>query len=379
MKTRKAVLAKPAKFVFKPGAATLRKDDLPVMIERLTAEYDVVAPVVRDFSIALEKIKSANELARGYRDVQSPGRYVLEKTDEPMIFTYANGQESPKKFIHPSRLLMFKGARKDGLFDVIEEDEPERKLAFFGIHPCDRQSILVLDRTYITDHPDPYYLRRRGDAFVAVVNCTRPGATCFCASMGTGPKADRGFDIALTELADAFFIEPGSPKGMAMMSKLPTKPATQAELSQAGFWIEDALLHMGRTLNTTDLPQILLRELDHPHWDIMKDWCVGCTNCTIVCPTCFCYTIADKVDLSLQSFKRERYWDSCFSWQFTEVHGCNFRENLRQRYRHWVCHKLSYWVEQYGVFGCVGCGRCITWCPVGIDIVDVATTVRGGV
>lgn len=371
-------MVRPARAAFKNGIVSLRKPDLPILVGVLSEEYDVIAPVVRDFSIALEKVNSFDEVARGYRDVQYPARYHLEKTDEPMFFTYANGQESPKKFLHPARLSMFKGKLNDGAFDIVEEPGPERKLAFFGIRPCDRQSILVLDRTFIADHPDSFYLRRRKDSFVAVVNCTRPGNLCFCASMGSGPKADHGFDLALTELEDAFLVEPGSEKGAAILGRLPTRPVGEKEMDRAAFLLEDATRHMGRYLQAVGLPQMLRSNLEHRHWDTLKDWCVGCTNCTMVCPTCFCYTISDKVDLGLHGFDRERHWDSCFSWQFTEVHGCNFRESLRQRYRHWACHKLGYWVEQYGVFGCVGCGRCISWCPVGIDIVDVANTIRGG-
>lgn len=374
---KKSVVTRPGRAAFKRGTVSIRRDHLPTIVDVLLEQYDVVAPVVRDFSIALEKIRSFDQIARGYRDVQYPARYQLEKTDEPAVFTYTNGQESPKKFLHPSRLVMFKGKLKHDGFDVTEDQGPERKLAFFGIRPCDRQSILVLDKTFITEHSDPYYLRRREGSFIATINCTRPGSVCFCASMGSGPKADRGFDLALTELEDSFLIEPGSEKGMQVLDKVPTQPADEGEIDHAIFLLEDATRHMGRYLNTVGLPQILRANLEHPHWDIMKDWCVGCTNCTIVCPTCFCYTISDKVDIGLRGFERERYWDSCFSWQFAEVHGCNFRENLRQRYRHWACHKLGYWVEQYGVFGCVGCGRCITWCPVGIDIVDVANTIQG--
>ncbi len=375
---KKSVLARPGRAAFVRGTVSVDKEQIPILIDVLAREYDVIAPVVRDFSIALEKINSFDQLARGYKDVQYPARYQLEKTDEPLIFTYANGQESPKKFLHPSWLSMFKGKLHDDSLAVDEEPGPARKFAFFGIRPCDRQSILVLDKTFITSHPDSFYLKRRSGSFIAVVNCTRPSAVCFCASMGSGPKADRGFDLALTELADSFIVEPGSSKGMQVLESLTTRPASDKELDDATSLLEDAVRHMGRTLNTVGLPQILRSNLEHPHWDIMKDWCIGCTNCTMVCPTCFCYTISDKVDLGLRGFERERHWDSCFAWQFTEIHGCNFRETLRQRYRHWACHKIGYWVEQYGVFGCVGCGRCITWCPVGIDIVDVANTIRGG-
>ena len=352
------------------------KGALSDLIDSLSRQYDLVAPVARDGAIALGTITSVDQLARGYRDVQTPGHYRLEKADDGMIFSYANGMESPKKYLHPSRLTFCTGELHEGGFDLVEEPAPARRLAFLGIRPCDRQSILVLDRTFYAQHVDAHYHARRTDSFVAVVNCTRPGDLCFCASMGSGPKADRGFDLALTELSDGFLIDSGSARGTEIVERLPVRYATDEERFRGASGIAYAAKHMGRALDTAGLPQILRARLDHPHWDLMKNWCIGCTNCTIVCPTCFCYSIADHIDFRQRKVSRERMWDSCFTWQFTEVHGCNFRETLRSRYRHWACHKLGYWVEQYGVFGCVGCGRCITWCPVGIDITDVGTAVR---
>ncbi|MBI4318273.1 MAG: 4Fe-4S dicluster domain-containing protein [Chloroflexi bacterium] len=369
-------LAQLANIAFSADAVRVDKRVLADLVDILAQEHDVVAPVARDGSIALGKITRIDQLAKGYRDVQSPGHYRLEEAADAGVFSYANGMESPKKYLHPSRLTICAGQLHRGGFEFEEEPPPVRKLAFLGIRPCDCQSILVLDKTFLSQHVDEHYRSRREGSFVAVVNCTRPGDLCFCASMGSGPKADRGFDLALTELKDGFLVEPGSDTGWEVLRQLTTRKASQDERLAAASAIADTAAHMGRTLDTSALPQLLRGGLDHPHWDLMKSWCIGCANCTMVCPTCFCYSIADQIDFKQRRLSRERVWDSCFTWQFTEVHGCNFRDTLRSRYRHWACHKLGYWVEQYGVFGCVGCGRCITWCPVGIDITAVATSVR---
>jgi len=357
----------------------LAKGDLSRLVAALQADYDVVAPMYEDEAIVLGKIASPGDVAVGYRDHQRPGHYRLEKADDGRYFGYNNGPDSPKKLLHPARLELFSGElHSDGGFTLAEEPGPPRKLAFFGIRPCDAFAVLVLDKTFLQNpNVDQPYRRRREGSFLAVLNCTTPGDTCFCASMGTGPRVETGYDLRLTELSGGFLIEAGTPEGAAILGRLPARPASGAEITEADWLLAEAIPRMGRTLNTHNLPGILRGALEHPHWDFMKTWCIGCTNCTIVCPTCFCNDTHDRIDLNLRQVARERVWDSCFSWQFAEVHGGNARSELKYRYRHWVTHKLSYWVEQYGVSGCVGCGRCVTWCPVGIDITEVATIIRG--
>lgn len=357
----------------------LAKQDLGRLIAALQVDYDVIAPRYGDGSVVLAKIASPGEIAVGYRDQQQPGHYRIAKADDGRYFGYNNGPDSPKKFLHPARMRLYSGAlQADGGFTVTPEPGIPRPLAFFGLRPCDSFAVLVLDKTFLQNpNVDQPYRRRRSGSFLAVLNCTTPGNTCFCASMGTGPRAGVGYDLRLTELPARFLIEAGSPAGAAILGRLPARPAGDAEVAEADRLIAAAIPQMGRKLNTHNLPQVLREGLEHPHWDFMKTWCIGCTNCTIVCPTCFCNDTHDSVDLNLRHVARERVWDSCFRWQFAEVHGGNARSELKYRYRHWAVHKLGYWVEQYGVFGCVGCGRCLTWCPVGIDITAVATVVRG--
>lgn len=360
-----------------PRPVVLRKQDLGQMVDLLAKKYDVVAPVAEDAAIVLKKVSSLEEVAIGWRDMQAPGRYALERDKNGLYFGYGNGQTSPKSFLHPGRLTLFEAFWRDDGFEVREPPPPERPLAFFAIHSCDRQAILVLDRTFITEQPDRYYTERRTGSLVIVSNCIRPSNTCFCASMSSGPWPETGFDIRMTELSDEFLLEAATRRGQEILDRLPVRDANGAQVDRAQHLLTAAVGMMGRTLDTTDLPRILMGSLDHPYWDVMDDWCIGCTNCTMVCPTCFCNDIRDIPDIKGDHVVRERVWDSCFAQQFAEVHFCNFRPNLRERYRHWCCHKLGYWVPQYGVMGCVGCGRCLTWCPVGIDISAVATRIRG--
>ncbi len=362
-------------------AGVLPKQDLPALITLLQESHEVVAPTYSPEGrcILLERITSPRQIATGYRDHQRPGHYTIQKGDGELLFGYANGPHSPKRFLHPGRLTLFTGEWNDRGFSLSVPPKPDRPYAFFGIRPCDSFGIQVLDRTFLrVANVDVHYRARRAGAFIAVVNCTEPSEVCFCASMGTGPRAESGYDLRLTEMAEDFLVESGTGRGAAVLARLPARAAASVQLAEADRLIREAVPRMGRTLNTRNLPKILRQGLEHPHWDVMKDWCVGCTNCTIVCPTCFCNDVQDHVDLELRRVRRDRVWDSCFALQFAEMRGVNPREELKHRYRHWCVHKLGYWVEQYGVFGCVGCGRCLTWCPVGIDITQVAAEIRGG-
>ncbi len=360
-----------------PRPALLEKGALPRLVEALQEDYDVVAPVVGEGAIQLSLISSSEELALGYVDRQSPGHYRLERAADGRLFSYVNGADSPKKYLFPAHQVLFTGEIRPDGFTMVEEPGPPRPLAFFGMRPCDRQAVRVLDKTFLSQPPDAFYRKRREGAFFLVANCGRLGELCFCESMGSGPRARTGFDLALTELSGDFLLEPGSDRGQAILQRLPVRAPTTAALMAAEAACDEAMRGIHKTLNTVNLPAILRSELDHPYWDFMDDWCVGCGNCTAVCPTCFCNSIFDRMDVSRQRVERVRVWDVCFTQQFAEVHGGNFRPDLRARYRHWCLHKLSYWLEQYAVFGCVGCGRCITWCPVRIDIAEVATVIRG--
>ena len=215
-------------------------------------------------------------------------------------------------------------------------------------------------------------------AFIIAVNCAQAAATCFCTSMKTGPKAVLGFDLALTELADTFVVEVATERGRALMAEVPCREADDVKIAAAAHVVRDTENQIKRRLDTSDLPGLLYNNLEHPRWDDVADRCLSCTNCTMVCPTCFCHSIEDVPDLDSQRSQRVRVWDSCFNFDHAHTAGGNMRPDIRSRYRQWLTHKLASWIDQYGVSGCVGCGRCITWCPVAIDITEEVAAIRGG-
>ncbi|HEU4729406.1 MAG TPA: 4Fe-4S dicluster domain-containing protein, partial [Kofleriaceae bacterium] len=256
-----------------------------------------------------------------------------------------------------------------------------RKVAFIGARACELAAIAVQDRVLRDGaHPDADYRARREDVFVLAVHCGSPAGTCFCVSMGTGPRARQGYDLAATELLDRtghrFVVEVGSDRGAAILGRVASRPAGADDTAAAAAVTDDAASRMGRTMQTAGLRDALMDNLEHPRWQAVADRCLGCTNCTMSCPTCFCTNVEDTTDLSGDHATRTRRWDSCFTADFAYVHGGSVRPSLRARYRQWLTHKLATWHDQFGTSGCVGCGRCITWCPVGIDITEEVAAIR---
>ena len=201
------------------------------------------------------------------------------------------------------------------------------------------------------------------------VQCTRAGSTCFCASMGTGPEVTAGHDIVLTELDDGYVAAAGSDEGARSWPGWASRQPPGRRPPAAGAGAAAARAAQGRPVVVEGLRDRLMDQLDNPRWAEVADRCLACSNCTMVCPTCFC--TERRARLRPRRRRRratERRWDSCFTGDFARVAGGNFRPRRQDRYRQWLTHKFATWVDQFGTSGCVGCGRCITWCPVGIDV-----------
>lgn len=348
-------------------------DDLGLLIGELRSRgYRVFGPTVSDNAIVLAEIEGAHELPVGWGVDVAPGTYRLRARTDRAAFGHSAGPQSWKQFLHPARQRVWSS---DG-----DTEPAEAPYAFLGVRGCDLAAIGVLDRVLAgAAHPDASYTARRDGAFIIGVNCTEPGGLCFCSSMGTGPACGPGYDIVLTErvLTEraesdtvTYLAEAGSPAGADVLSALPHRAAEPAERRAAVAAVVDAASAMGRAMPQGDLRQLLIDSRQSPHWDEVASRCLTCGNCTMVCPTCFCTSTSEVTDLTGEHAERWMEWASCFELDFTFVHEGPVRKSGPSRYRHWLTHKLSSWHDQFGSSGCVGCGRCIAWCPTGIDITE---------
>ncbi|EPQ77276.1 4Fe-4S dicluster domain-containing protein [Mycobacterium marinum] len=355
------------------GAALLDMAGLRRLVEVLMErQYRVVGPTLRDNAIVLAELESADDLPRGWGVDVAPGHYRLRRRDDDAAFGHSAGPQSWKQFLHPPRQRMWAGTR-DG--DGAAESEPEApRYAFLGVRGCDLAAIATLGGVLgRSDYPDSAFVGRRRQIFVVAVNCTEPGGVCFCASMGTGPGVGPGYDLALTERVGSdgvgYVVDVGSPQGADVLAALPHHSASSGDVASARADVEAAADRMGRQMPEVDLRDLLLRSRESPQWEEVASRCLTCGNCTMVCPTCFCTSTEDVSDLTGEHAERWRHWASCFEFDFTYVHGGgSVRQSGASRYRHWLTHKLATWHDQFGMSGCVGCGRCIAWCPTGIDI-----------
>jgi len=345
--------------------------------------YEVVGPTIREGAVVYEHLNSVRDLPVGWTDEQDGGSYRLKKRSDAALFGYAVGPHSWKKYLHPPAVKLWQITRNGNGLTIQEEKPAPQKLAFLGVRACELHAIAIQDKVFLGgDFVDANYQRRREGVLLIAVNCGQAAKTCFCASMNAGPQATSGFDLAMTEVLEDgnhyFVMEAGTAAGAEILQKLPCQAATEQHKQKAASIHENTARQMGRSMDTAGLKELLYRNYEHARWENVAARCLTCGNCTMVCPTCFCTTVEDATDLEGEHAERWQKWDSCFSVDFSYIHGGSVRNTTKARYRQWMTHKLATWIDQFGSSGCVGCGRCITWCPVGIDITEEVRAIREG-
>jgi sulfhydrogenase subunit beta (sulfur reductase) len=343
--------------------------------------YRLIGPQLREGAIVYDELASIDDLPAGWTDEQEGGTYRLRKRDDGALFGYAVGPHSWKKFLFPPVMRQWHAQRKETGVQFIPEEEKAPRYAFIGVRSCELHAIAVQDKVFMGEKfVDQVYAERRSNAFIVALNCSQAGGTCFCVSMKTGPKAQAGFDLALTEVIENqhhyFVVEVGSEAGAQFLAQISHRRTTEQERTAAEQVVQQTALRMGRFMETAEIKELLYRNYEHPRWDIVASRCLSCANCTMVCPTCFCSTVEEVTDVTGEHAERWRQWDSCFHVNFSYIAGGSIRPSTKSRYRQWMTHKLATWIDQFGTSGCVGCGRCITWCPVAIDITEEVRAIR---
>ncbi len=339
--------------------------------------FQVIGPTLRDGAVVCDLIEKLEDLPTGWGDEQDSGRYRLVRRGDGRVFGFNLGPQAWKRFLHPPEVLMFE-ARTDGhAWQLSRDTASPPRYALLGVRACELAALELHDRVFLSGKfIAPDYRARRQSTFIVAVNCGQAARTCFCASLGTGPRATRGYDLCLTELPNGFVVETGSAAGAQVLEELERREATAEDLAAAAAAVAEAG-KQARALDTAGLKELLYDSFDVPRWEKIAARCFACGNCTLVCPTCFCSTVEDSTDISCRFADRWRKWDSCFTENFSYIHGGTLRSSVKSRYRQWLTHKLAAWQDQYGAPGCVGCGRCITWCPGKIDITQEVAALRG--
>ncbi|WP_295797494.1 4Fe-4S dicluster domain-containing protein [uncultured Microbulbifer sp.] len=363
----------------------LQAEHLEKLIQVIRGEgYQMLGPVLRDGAIVYDQITTTQDLPRGWSDSQEKGFYRVEPGNTGAYFGYAVGPTSWKKFLQLPQRQVWRAQKTDDGLDFVQIVEEAPALAFLGIRSCELHAIGIQDRVFVDDQfCNEDYAHRRDRVLMIAVNCTSPAATCFCTSMNTGPEVTANTDLALTEVINDeehyFLIASESYRGGQILQQLPLTPAAERHLKAAESAVQSAVYKMEqgpRSLDRAGVKDLLYRNYESPAWDLVAERCLSCANCTMACPTCFCSDVQDTTDLSGEHAERWERWDSCFTGDFSYITGGSVRPDTRSRYRQWMTHKLATWHDQFGSSGCVGCGRCITWCPVGIDITEEVQRIQ---
>ena len=328
----------------------LRRDKLSRFVERLIGDYEVIAPI----------------------DELSYGR-IASASD--MCLTSGKPMESLKEFFLPQREVLFQYRYEAGEVTLVDPPAPTcGPRVIFGARPCDAAALTILDKVFCWDFLDSSYIERRENTTIITLACDQPGATCFCVSVGGSPVGTEGADLLLIPLEDVYHIEIITERGRALVEQYGDLLEESERLSDR----QRALLEsewsgrLDKKMDVENLPEIL--DFDNPIWETIAQQCIDCSICTFLCPTCHCFDIQDEGGPS--AGERVRIWDSCASRLFTRMAVHQPRPTHASRYRQRIMHKFQYYPQNFDEFLCVGCGRCIQYCPMGVDITTVVQTLR---
>lgn len=332
----------------------LPKEQLDLFAAVLQQFGEVHAPVERDGGYAFERLER-----------WSDARLRYDRTILP-----------PKKYFLPPRETLFTYDAEHGY--RARSEDLDRTVILFGVHACDIYGINILDQVFGGEYPDPYYRARRRNVGIIGIDC-EPDAHCFCHSM-RADFVDHGFDLFFYDIGDHYLTLVGTALGddMVLATGSLFEEVAEADIAEYKRRSSEKRDAFQLDVDIRDLPEIFELEYENEMWDELGEKCLSCGSCSMVCPTCYCYDVKDTVDPGSESGSRLRCWDSClFSSHAAVAGGENFRASRGDRIKFRFYHKQRGFVAEYGRPSCVGCGRCIVACPVGIHIAHVLSELRG--
>lgn len=323
----------------------------------------------------IEFLREISEFGEVYGPVKKVDSYIFAK-EEPERFSFDALRTiiSPKKFFTPPKEKMF--SFKNGEW-ITDEDDLDKKRIIFGLHPCDIHGILILDRLFLEQYPDPYYQRRRNNTAIIGLSC-EPDDKCFCRSTHTD-YVEEGFDLALSDIGDEYLVWIGSSLGddlQKLAEGLIEEKVDEKDITKYIEWRRKRDKLFKLDIDLTAMPDIFEISYNEEIWEKLGKYCISCGQCSMVCPTCNCYDVEDNYRFG-KDIERLRHWDSCNFREYSLVAGGhNFREARSERLKLWYTHKLAGFMSIFGKPACVGCGRCIETCPVGINVPNVVKALK---
>lgn len=334
----------------------LSKQNVSQWLETLRREFEVIAPV-----------KTHGEVV-----------FTSLSEDSQVVCDYENTLVPPKEFFLPPTEIIFNFTLNKEGFDIVLPEKEEERRVIFGIRPCDVNALLILDKVFEGEQRDEYYLLKRERTTLVALGCNRPLARCFCGSVGAGPSLSGNFDVLLTELDDFYLVEVASDKGRELIDKAPELFLEASKESREGKEqvVEQAKRLASKPVLASEVARRMEACFNDGMWKELGKRCLQCGGCTYLCPTCYCFDVVDRVDNS--KGVRMRCWDCCLLPGFTRMAGgLNPRESAEARIKQRFYHKWDYFVERFGVFQCVGCGRCSETALCHIDWEQVFQSVAG--
>jgi len=334
---------------------SLDKREIKPFLQSLLEDYDLYAPV---------------QLAEGVS--------VYKRIDQPeeINLHLPNPQKPVKEVFFPQSEVMFRYERIGKRNQVTSMENVKRERVILGARPCDIQAISMIDEVFLgREYADVYFLHKRNFTTIIGMACDQPLSTCFCSSTGGNPFTRKGSDLFFIDLGEAYLVELLTEKGMAFHKKKFFKEASSEDLTFAQKIEEKASKKTDSSIPIDGIEKRLDQIVESPFWDQIHEKCIGCGVCTFLCPTCHCFDIADE-DLNRKG-QRVRNWDSCLSNLYSqETSGHNPRPTGRERTRQRLMHKFNYFPKNFGRIACVGCGRCILYCPANFDIRQVIKEIQ---
>ncbi len=324
-------------------AKWISKSDLKKLLAQWQKKYLVYAPMHNGHELAFQVVKDAEDMVLdGFLNTRYPAKSL---------------------FLPQSEALM----KFDGILRSVETDEKEKII--FGLRACDAHALRLLDHALVDEqNPDEYWEKKRAAAVVITLGCNSPDETCFCTAVGGSPFNTTGSDAMLVEMGEEYLVYSISKKAEALFQDLPQ--ADESKTQNAQRFMKEVETRMPGLFPKQELHDALMASFETDFWKAVSQSCLGCGVCTFLCPSCFCFDIVDE------TVRRERVrnWDSCMFRKYSlEASGHNPRPTKTERTRQRVMHKFAYWVDLIDEMGCTGCGRCVRYCPVNIDIRAIAT------